>query len=232
LLHLPSLAVEGERCDRRVADAALAGEGQNLRLRQSAQHVHRDADHHVVGDDQRRLVGADDLGEHRAEAQGDVGPGLPAGWSVPELADAQSSRGLIRISRLHPVRAQKIENPQLAVAQSLVHAQLGADPGAVACDLGGVVRPSIRGAPDGEPLILVGEPGAQGLGLFDTGIGERSVGVARVERQHLLPGRFGAGGRDVAGALAVSCEPDLSHDSGLRGERHHHQPIVRPPSSR
>ena len=101
-----------------------------------------------------------EVGQPAAQAQDHVGPGLPAGGPVVELALPAPPLGLLRVAGLHAGEGQSVQDAELAVAEPLVDTWLGsASPHALAGQAGGLLGPEVGGAESGAPGVDSGHQG-------------------------------------------------------------------------
>jgi hypothetical protein len=207
--------------DRGVAHHVRLRELEQFRLGEPEEHVERHHHHRVVRHDERPLARRGlEVGEERAQPERHVGPRFAAGRPVVELAEMPAAGELAREPRLHPRAGQQVEHAELAIADALIGVHDARLVLFAECHRERLAGARVRRAPQRvDPGKAVVQPATERLRLLDAGGREGHVGIAEVERDHLRALGFGAGGGDVADALPVPGQPQLSHHVVLRSRR-------------
>ena len=204
-----SLAVAG---DGGVGDRRGAVDLQQLGLVEPLQRVAERHDHRLVGEQPHPLavVPLAQVGQQAARAQHHVGPALPGRRLVVELADVGAALGLLGIPRPDALAGQAVEQPEVALAQALVHQQLDVEVGQRGAGrVGGAsvgrADDEVRSLPLREPC----SPPAEGARLLLAVGGQLDVRVACRELEPLGIRVTGLVVGDVPGTLPVAHQHQL-----------------------
>src|SRR5688500_15349731 len=123
---------------RSVGDLLLCVDLEDLGLGQVLQHEAEQHGHRLVRDDEDaplRVALLEHLG-HAADPQSHVGPALPAGWPVVELAEVLAAGRLVREPLPDAAAGEAVEDTEVALAQPLVPDELEVEPGGADGDPG------------------------------------------------------------------------------------------------
>ena len=203
--------------ERGVRDPDVRVDVQQRLLVDALQRVPEPHDHRLVGEHPEALavVPVAQVVEQAAHPEHHVGPALPAGRLVVELAEPLATGGLLGVPGADPETRQPVEDAEVPLAQPLVEEHLlAAAPHRQRRRLGGT--PVRRAQHDGGPpgLVRAGQPRGQRVGLVPAGRRELDVGVAHVEVELLRVRRARRVVGLVADALAVTDEGDLLRTGG------------------